>query len=177
MGKYNNMPCENAPKASTKNKFEAEDMKSKGSKIKSYDASKAAPVKEVVKNTRPKNLVDKDITSVKKPVMGANDVEGTNRVTAPVSTKTAAPVVTKTAAPAVTKTVAPTKTAAPVAKSRYERMRDAYDKFGKESDTAENQAIQKRLSGGMANYKSGGSVKASRGDGIAQRGKTKGRIC
>ena len=26
-------------------------------------------------------------------------------------------------------------------------------------------------------YKSGGSVKASRGDGIAQRGKTRGRIC
>ena len=152
----------------------------KGTKFIPYDESKAAPVKEVVKNTRPKNLVDKDITNispVKKSTTYPNDVEGTNRVTAPVSTKTAAPVVTKTAAPAVTKTVAPTKTAAPVAKSRFERMRDVYASYGKESDTAENQAIQKRLSGGMANYKSGGSVKASRGDGIAQRGKTRGRIC
>jgi hypothetical protein len=148
----------------------------KGTKFIPYDESKAAPVKEVVKNTRPKNLVDKDITNinpVKKSTLHPNDVEGTNRVTPPVSTKTAAPAVTKTAAPAVTKTVAPTKTAAPVAKSRFERMRDAYNSFGKESDTAENQAIQKRIE----NYKLGGAVKASRGDGIAQRGKTRGRIC
>ena len=162
MGKYNNMSGENAPKASTKNKFEAEDVKSKGSKIKSYDASKATPSKKIVADASPKNIVDKDITSVKKPVMDANDV-----AVDMMPTKTSTPVVTKTAAPAVT------KTAAPVAKSRFERMRDAYDKFGKESDTAENQAAQKRIEG----YKSGGSVKASRGDGIAQRGKTKGRIC
>ena len=155
MGKFNNMPGENAPKASTKNKFEAEDMKSKGSKIKSYDASKATPSKKIVADTNPRNIVDKDITSVKKPVMGANDVEGTNRVTAPVSKKTASPV----------------------AKSRFERMRDAYASFGGSGDTAENQAIQKRLSSGMANYKSGGAVKASRGDGIAQRGKTRGKMC
>ena len=171
MGKFNNMPGENAPKASTKNKFEAEDMKSKGSKIKSYDASKATPSKKIVADTNPRNIVDKDITSVKKPVMGANDVEGTNRVTAPVSKKTASPAVTKTAAP-VSK-----KTASPVAKSRFERMRDAYASFGGSGDTAENQAIQKRLSSGMANYKSGGAVKASRGDGIAQRGKTRGKMC
>ena len=155
MGKFNNMPGENAPKASTKNKFEAEDMKSKGSKIKSYDASKATPSKKIVADTNPRNIVDKDITSVKKPVMGANDVEGTNRVTAPVSKKTASPV----------------------AKSRFERMRDVYDSFGGSGDTAENQAIQKGLSSGMANYKSGGAVKVSRGDGIAQRGKTRGKMC
>ena len=152
----------------------------KGTKFIPYDESKAAPVKEVVKNTRPKNLVDKEITNispVKKSTTHPNDIEGTNRVTAPVSTKTASPAVTKTAAPVVKSAPVVTKTAAPVAKSRFERMRDVYDSFGGSGDTAENQAIQKRLSSGMANYKSGGAVKASRGDGIAQRGKTRGRIC
>ena len=161
-----------AYKRSTKNKVAPDSPSTKGTKFIPYDESKAAPVKEVVKNTRPKNLVDKEITNispVKKSTTHPNDVEGTNRVTAPVSTKTAAPVVKS--APVVT------KTAAPVAKSRLERMRDAYASFGGSGDTAENQAIQKRLSGGMANYKSGGAVKASRGDGIAQRGKTRGRIC
>jgi hypothetical protein len=171
-----------AYKRSTKNKVAPDAPSTKGTKFIPYDESKTAPVKEVVKNTRPKNLVDKEITNispVKKSTTHPNDVEGTNRVTAPVSTKTAAPTVTKTAAPAVTKTVAPTKTAvptktaAPVAKSRFERMRDVYNSFGKESDTAENQAIQKRIE----TYKLGGAVKASRGDGIAQRGKTRGRIC
>ena len=165
-----------AYKRSTKNKVAPDSPSTKGTKFIPYDESKAAPVKEVVKNTRPKNLVDKEITNispVKKSTTHPNDIEGTNRVTAPVSTKTASPAVTKTAAPVVKSAPVVTKTAAPVAKSRLERMRDAYASFGGSGDTAENQAIQKRLE----NYKSGGAVKASRGDGIAQRGKTRGRIC
>jgi len=69
----------------------------------------------------------------------------------------------------------PVVKAVPKTKSKFERMQDAYAGFGKEGDTAENQAIQKSLE----NYKSGGMVKSSassRGDGCAQRGKTRGRF-
>ena len=69
----------------------------------------------------------------------------------------------------------PVVKAVPKTKSKFERMQDAYAGFGKEGDTAENQAIQKSLE----NYKSGGSVKSSassRADGCAQRGKTRGRF-
>ena len=82
----------------------------------------------------------------------------------------------------------PVAKAAPKVKSQFERMQDAYEGFGKGSDSAANKAIQSRIEGkGVATkkkggsackgYAKGGSVKssaASRGDGCAQRGRTKG---
>lgn len=45
-------------------------------------------------------------------------------------------------------------------------------------DEMRNADLQRQMATqGTPAYKSGGSVKASRGDGIAQRGKTRGRIC
>ena len=45
------------------------------------------------------------------------------------------------------------------------------------SNTPKRSPIDGAIGAGTRGFKSGGSVKASRGDGIAQRGKTKGRIC
>ena len=171
----------------------------KGTKFIPYDESKAAPVKEVVKNTRPKNLVDKEIANispVKKSTTHPNDVEGTNRVTAPVSTKTASPAVTKTAAPVVKSAPVVTKTMSkPVVKSspisssygsdedaaRQSSIDENYEFFKSRGAFKDNEGMKK---GGSVKakstcMKSGGMVKssASRGDGIAQRGKTRGRIC
>jgi hypothetical protein len=70
----------------------------------------------------------------------------------------------------------------PKTKSKFERMQDAYAGFGKEGDSTANKAIQNRIAGkgvDVTAYKSGGSVKSSassRGDGCAQRGKTRGRF-
>ena len=166
MGIYNNDSLKEAPKKKTSNTVTPDAPSGRISKSKSSE-----PVKKT-SNTLTPDAPSKNAPrekSIPLPIRMKNIV--TPDAPSPAASKTSAPVVTKTAAPTVT------KTAAPVAKSRYERMRDVYASYGKESDTAENQAIQKRLSGGMANYKSGGSVKASRGDGIAQRGKTRGRIC
>lgn len=45
------------------------------------------------------------------------------------------------------------------------------------SNTPKRSPIDGAIGAGMRGFKSGGAVKASRGDGIAQRGKTRGRIC
>jgi hypothetical protein len=45
------------------------------------------------------------------------------------------------------------------------------------SNTPKRSPIDGAIGAGMHGFKSGGAVKASRGDGIAQRGKTRGRIC
>lgn len=83
----------------------------------------------------------------------------------------------------ITKALVPAKKSTPssASKTKMDRMKDAYKSYGSSSDTAENQAVQKRLAGGPASYgfKKGGSVKSSassRGDGCAQRGKTRGRV-
>ena len=107
----------------------------------------------------------------------------------------------------------PVVKAAPKAKSQFEKMQDAYEGFGKGSDSAANKEVQARLEqrsastrfanpektstgagaafakgakgamkkGGSAckGYAKGGSVKssaASRGDGCATKGHTKGRM-
>jgi len=97
--------------------------------------------------------------------------------------KSSNPVVDKimAAKPTPASTPAPVKKSSPAPKTQMDKMKEAYKSYGSSSDTAENQAVQKRLSGGPASYgfKSGGSVKSSassRGDGCAQRGKTRGRF-
>ena len=84
----------------------------------------------------------------------------------------------------------PVVKAAPKVKSQFERMQDAYEGFGKGSDSAANKAIQSRIEGkGVATkkkggsackgYAKGGSVKSSassRGDGCATKGHTKGAM-
>ena len=86
----------------------------------------------------------------------------------------------------------PVVKAAPKVKSKFERMQDAYEGFGKGSDSAANKAIQARIEGkgeakapamkkgGSAckGYAKGGSVRsaASRGDGCATKGHTKGAM-
>ena len=84
----------------------------------------------------------------------------------------------------------PVVNAAPKVKSQFERMQDAYEGFGKGSDSAANKAIQSRIEGkGVATkkkggsackgYAKGGSVKSSassRGDGCATKGHTKGAM-
>jgi hypothetical protein len=86
----------------------------------------------------------------------------------------------------------PVVKAAPKTKSKFERMQDAYEGFGKGSDSAANKAIQARIEGkgeakapamkkgGSAckGYAKGGSVRsaASRGDGCATKGHTKGAM-
>ena len=86
----------------------------------------------------------------------------------------------------------PVAKAAPKAKSQFEKMQDAYEGFGKGSDSAANKAIQSRIEGkGVAKapamkkggsackgYAKGGSVRsaASRGDGCATKGHTKGAM-
>ena len=83
----------------------------------------------------------------------------------------------------------PVVKAAPKVKSQFERMQDAYEGFGKGSDSAANKAIQSRIEGkGIATKKKGGSAckgyakggsvrsAASRGDGCATKGHTKGAM-
>jgi len=86
----------------------------------------------------------------------------------------------------------PVVKAAPKVKSKFERMQDAYEGFGKGSDSAANKAIQARIEGkgeakapamkkgGSAckGYAKGGSVRsaASRGDGCATKGHTRGAM-
>jgi hypothetical protein len=83
----------------------------------------------------------------------------------------------------------PVVKAVPKAKSQFERMQDAYEGFGKGSDSAANKAIQSRIEGkGVATKKKGGSAckgyakggsvrsAASRGDGCATKGHTKGAM-
>jgi hypothetical protein len=83
----------------------------------------------------------------------------------------------------------PVVKAAPKVKSQFERMQDAYEGFGKGSDSAANKAIQSRIEGkGVATKKKGGSAckgyakggsvrsAASRGDGCATKGHTKGAM-
>ena len=86
----------------------------------------------------------------------------------------------------------PVAKAAPKVKSQFERMQDAYEGFGKGSDSAANKAIQARIKGkgeakapamkkgGSAckGYAKGGSVRSasSRGDGCATKGHTKGAM-
>jgi hypothetical protein len=83
----------------------------------------------------------------------------------------------------------PVVKAAPKTKSKFERMQDAYEGFGKGSDSAANKAIQSRIEGkGVATKKKGGSAckgyakggsvrsAASRGDGCATKGHTKGAM-
>ena len=60
-----------------------------------------------------------------------------------------------------------------------QQARDAYDSFAAEQ-SMRNEGADGRAKGGMIKkYAKGGSVSSasSRGDGIAQRGKTKGRMC
>lgn len=83
----------------------------------------------------------------------------------------------------------PVVKAAPKVKSQFERMQDAYEGFGKGSDSAANKAIQSRIEGkGIATKKKGGSAckgyakggsvrsASSRGDGCATKGHTKGAM-
>ena len=83
----------------------------------------------------------------------------------------------------------PVVKAAPKVKSQFERMQDAYEGFGKGSDSAANKAIQSRIEGkGVATKKKGGSAckgyakggsvrsASSRGDGCATKGHTKGAM-
>ena len=87
----------------------------------------------------------------------------------------------------------PVVKAAPKVKSHFETMQDAYEGFGKGSDSAANKAIQSRIEGkgeakapamkkgGSAckGYAKGGSVKSSassRGDGCATKGHTRGAM-
>jgi hypothetical protein len=88
----------------------------------------------------------------------------------------------------------PVVKAVPKTKSQFERMQDAYEGFGKGSDSAANKAIQARIEGkgeakakapamkkgGSAckGYAKGGSVRsaASRGDGCATKGHTRGAM-
>ena len=83
----------------------------------------------------------------------------------------------------------PVAKAAPKVKSQFERMQDAYEGFGKGSDSAANKAIQSRIEGkGVATKKKGGSAckgyakggsvrsASSRGDGCATKGHTKGAM-
>ena len=83
----------------------------------------------------------------------------------------------------------PVAKAAPKVKSQFERMQDAYEGFGKGSDSAANKAIQSRIEGkGIATKKKGGSAckgyakggsvrsASSRGDGCATKGHTKGAM-
>ena len=149
--KFNNIPGQDAPKSNTKNKFEAEDIKPKGTKVVAY---KAKPVEE-----------KKSYPGVWGKGSGSSSKSDTT------------PVVTKTTAPAVTK-----KMSKPVAKSS-----PISSSYGSDEDVARQSSIDenadffnrrgvKPLSDSKP-YKSGGAVKSSRGDGIAQRGKTRGRIC
>ena len=83
----------------------------------------------------------------------------------------------------------PVVKAAPKVKSQFERMQDAYEGFGKGSDSAANKAIQSRIEGkGIATKKKGGSAckgyakggsvrsASSRGDGCATKGHTRGAM-
>lgn len=86
----------------------------------------------------------------------------------------------------------PVVKAAPKVKSQFERMQDAYEGFGKGSDSAANKAIQSRIEGkGVAKapamkhggsackgYAKGGSIRSasSRGDGCATKGHTRGAM-
>ena len=60
-----------------------------------------------------------------------------------------------------------------------QQARDAYDSFAAEQNMRNESSVSDRAKGGMIKkYAKGGTVSASRrGDGIAPRGKTKGRMC
>jgi hypothetical protein len=145
MSKFNNIPGQDAPKSNTKNKFEAEDIKPKGTKVVAY---KAKPAEE--KKSYP-------------GVWGKGSGSSSKSDTTPAVTKTTAPAATKTASKPVAKS-------SPISSS-----------YGSDEDVARQSSIDEnaKFFKDRGAFKSGGMVKssASRGDGIAQRGKTKGRLC
>jgi len=187
MGIYNNVPGKTS-KVNTKNKVVPDEpskpkrrekevpmttrMKnivstdkepSKGTKVIPAEKSKA-PTK-VADISRPRNVVGSEVTNInpRRSVMGANDVDAGSPPPVQRAPAATQPVVTKT--PVVKAPVA--RTPVESASSRAARQA-AYD------DWKRSQAEL-----GAPGMKKGGSVKSSassRGDGCAQRGKTRGRF-
>jgi len=188
MGKFNNIPGQSAPKGDIKNKFKPDDTEYKGTKVIPYDASKSGTAKPVIASTTPKNEVGNEITNVspRKSVIGKNDVEGTTRApSAMQSSKIGAttPPVTATTSPVAAKTapvVKPTMKSAPTSKYRGGRSEEDINRMIAEATPDRMRASQFEKDNPDATpYKKGGMVKsgASRGDGCAQRGRTRGKYC
>ena len=171
MGIYNNDSLKEAPKKKTSNTVTPDAPSGRISKSKSSE-----PVKKTSNTVTPdapsKNAPREK--SIPLPIRMKNIV--TPDAPSPAASKKSevvksAPTVTKTTAPAATKTMSK-----PVAKSS-----SISSSYGSDEDAARQSSIDenREFFRSRGAFKSGGMVKssASRGDGIAQRGKTRGRIC
>ena len=162
--KFNNIPGQDAPKKKTSNTVTPDAPSGRISKSKSSE-----PVKKTSNTVTPdapsKNAPREK--SIPLPIRMKNIV--TPEESSPAASKVSTPVVTKKSAPVVTKTMSkPVVKSSPISSS-----------YGSDEDAARQSSIDenREFFRSRGAFKSGGAVKASRGDGIAQRGKTRGRIC